>query len=125
MPAKKPASKPAPLDTQRLFRIGMDLADRIEYAEMSLAPVAKPADVPLAPLNYNFVEFTHYLIPGQEQFVSTLLQQGEAYNAQNPAGAAPGLHAHPVPTQTQPGGNRIQWVGGNRQGRAGLLIRLG
>lgn len=86
MPAKKPASKPAPLDTQRLFRIGMDLADRIEYAEMSLAPVAKAANVPLAQLKTHFVDFTHYLIAVQQQFLDDLRDQVIASTAQNPPG---------------------------------------
>lgn len=86
MPAKKAASEPAPLDTQRLFRIGMDLADRIDYTEMSLTPVAKTARVPLAQLKARFVDFTHYLIAVQQQFLDDLRDQVIASTALYPPG---------------------------------------
>ena len=78
--------KPTPLDTARLFRIGMDLAENTEYTQMSLAPIAKVAKVPLARLKTQFIDFTHYLIAVQQYFLDELRDEVIAATLKHPPG---------------------------------------
>lgn len=81
-----PTKKPAPLNTQQLLRVGMDLADQVEYNKMSLALVAKTAKVPLARLKARFVDLTHYLIAVQQQFMDELRDEVITATALHPPG---------------------------------------
>jgi AcrR family transcriptional regulator len=81
-----PSKKQAPLDIQGLLRLGMELAEKADYSKMSLAPVAKAAKVPLAQLKAHFVDFTHYLIAVQQQFLDELRDEVIAATNQHSPG---------------------------------------
>jgi AcrR family transcriptional regulator len=81
-----PAKRPKPLDTKKLFKASMALADKVEYANASLERVAKAAKVPVARLRDQYVDFTHFLIALQQHFLDQLRDEVIAATMQYPPG---------------------------------------
>lgn len=81
-----PVKTPAPLNLPHLLAIGMQMAETIAYEDASLAYVAKAAKVPVARLKAHFVDFTHYLIAVQQQFLDELRDDVIATAGQQPPG---------------------------------------
>jgi TetR/AcrR family transcriptional repressor of nem operon len=86
MKAATSARKTAPLDTGRLFEVSMELADKIDYADASLERVARAAKIPVARLRAQYVDFTHYVIALQQQFLDQLRDEVIVATAQHPPG---------------------------------------
>jgi AcrR family transcriptional regulator len=82
-----PTKKIAPLNKQKLFKTVMTIADKAPYTDASLLQIAKAAEVPIARLRAEFIDFTHLLIAVQQYFLDDLRDEVIAITV----GHAPGL----------------------------------
>ncbi|MGH8461177.1 MAG: hypothetical protein ACRESS_06185 [Stenotrophobium sp.] len=79
-----------------LIQAGIDLAEKLDYADATLGRVAAAAGVPVATLEKQYVDFTHYLIAVQ-QF---LLNEQRTDMIAASTGIPPGLERIRISTTT-------------------------
>lgn len=80
------AKKSAPINTARLFRTVMQMAETVPYDEASLAKIAKAAKLSPAQLRRQYLDFTHLLIAVQQFFLDGLRDEVISATAQYPPG---------------------------------------
>ena len=81
-----PAKRVAPLNTQKLFKAVMLMAEDVAYADASLDRIARTAKVPVARLRTQFIDLTHLLIAVQQFFLDELRDEVISVTAHYPPG---------------------------------------
>ena len=81
-----PAKATTPLNTQKLFKAVMQMAETTDYADASLERIARAAKVPVGRLRTQFIDFIHLLIAVQQFFLDELRDEVISVTSQYPPG---------------------------------------